>query len=102
MPRGPIPPPNVLNNTPPVAGAFVMLHEDNVGALKLSTRVNDPELTPTVTRKDCLPWSPTPDDTPLDALQAMLLCDVHSDAEQDVAAENAPEAPDCPTRALWL
>ena len=59
-----------------------MLHEDNVGTLKLSTRVNDPELTPTVTRKDCLPWSPTPDDTKLDVLQAMLLCDVHSDAEQ--------------------
>ena len=102
MPRGPIPPPNVLNNTPPVAGAFVMLHEDNVGALKLNACVNDPELTPTVTRKDCLPWSPTPDDTPLDALQAMLLCDVHSDAEQDVAAENAPVAPDCSTQARWL
>ena len=102
MPKGPNPPPNVLNNTPPVEGAFVMLHDDNVGALKLNTRVNDPELTPTVTTKDCMPPTPMPDGAPLEALHKMLLCDTHSDAEQDVAAENAPVAPDCPARARWL
>jgi hypothetical protein len=79
-----------------------MLHKDNVGALKLNTRVNDTELTPTVTANDCMPWTPTPNDTPLDALHKMLLCDAHSEAEQDVAAESAPVAPDCPTRAQWL
>ena len=62
-----------------------MLHKANVGALKLNTRVNDPELTPTVTTNDCMPWTPTPNDTPLDALQAMLLLLFQSDVSLAVS-----------------
>ena len=79
MPKGPAPPPNVLNNTPPVEGAFVMLHDDNVGALKLNACVNDTDIMPTVTTKDCMPPTPMPDGAPLEALHKMLLCDVHID-----------------------
>jgi hypothetical protein len=65
-----------------------MLHDDNVGALKLNACVNDPELfacanvpelTPSVITKDCMPWTPMPDGAPLEALHKMLLCDVHID-----------------------
>ena len=50
-----------------------MLHEDNVGALKLNACVNDPELTPTVTANDCMPF------TPLDILVKILLSLVQKD-----------------------
>ena len=61
-----------------------MLHDDNVGALKLNTRVTDPELTPTVTANDCMPF------TPLDILVIILL----SLAQKDLSFAERPKFED--------
>jgi hypothetical protein len=42
----PNPAPTIVNETPPVVGTLVTLHEDNVRALKLNASVNDHELSP--------------------------------------------------------
>ena len=61
-----------------------MLHDDNVGALKLNACVKDPELAPTDTANDCMPF------TPLDILVIILL----SLAQKDLSFAERPKFED--------
>jgi hypothetical protein len=94
--------PTIVEEMLPVAGALVKLQEDKVGVLKLNTRVKDPELTPTLTTKDCLPLNPWPNGLPLGTLQMTLLCDTHREASQAEASEKTPSTPDRPISTFEL